>query len=225
MPRIASLPSSWQSPRVSVLNSMSQKTGSQAEDLRYMPGTRLIRRYMRGAISTLAGRFKLWRWRRAVVDSLALHRRGEARKDGLALVSVREKIEIRWRARLAHPWDLDLPDNKKEAAFVEQCHADTEAAIQRLFRALPGADVIDFKVLDVETDRTMLEGIVSRSDLVETEALAHSSIRMRLRQLGIREYLTDPYERTHSRSSHPYGTARPQASSNVLPSRHSADSR
>ena len=187
---------------------MPEKTGSQAKDLRYMPGTRLIRRYMRGAISTLAGRFKLWRWRRAVVDSLALHRRGEARKDGLALVSVREKIEIRWRARLAHPWDLDLPDNKKEAAFVEQCHADTEAAIQRLFRALPGADVIDFKVLDVET-----------------EALAHSSIRMRLRQLGIREYLTDPYERTHSRSSHPYGTARPQASSNVLPSRHSADSR
>ena len=175
------------------------------------------------SISALRERFRLWHWRRSVTNSLALHRRGEARKDGLLLVDVRQKLEISWRARSTHPWDCNLPDTRKEAAFVEQSLADTEAAIQRLFRTFPGADVLDFKVFDVESDRVLIEGIVSRLDLAEMEALAHTSIRMRLRQLGIKEYLSasDTQPRGYCRNR--AGTEQSPISSNVVPAQQAIE--
>jgi len=72
----------------------------------------------------------LWRFRRNVGDTLALHRRGEVRNDGLKLDGVSSHLEIRWRAREIHPWDRDLlRGGRKQAAFAEQALADTEAAI------------------------------------------------------------------------------------------------
>lgn len=175
---------------------------------------------LKDSLRALQNRFRLWRWRRRVIDSLALHRRGEARRDGLALVNIQEMLVISWRARPAHPWDWDLSEANREVAFIEQSLADTEAAIQRLFRAFPGAEVLDFKVLDVASDSVIIEGVVSRRDLIETEAVAHSSVRMRLRQLGIIERLTDLYM-WHQRE-YPAGTDQAQSSSNILQGRPAA---
>jgi len=60
---------------------------------------------------------------------------------------------------------------------------DTEAAITRLFRALPQVDVIDLSVLDQTTDDVLMSGTVCRSTLLQTRS--PQSVRMRLRQLGI----------------------------------------
>ncbi len=143
-------------------------------------------------VRTLLQRYNLWRWRRAVLDALALHRRGEARSDGLTLVSACESIEICWRARAAHPWDRHPDAGEHASAFSAQALEDTEAALLRLFEAMPGAESIEFKVLDRDCDLPIIEGRVSRGDFQETISSPIQSVRMRLKHLGIREYLSAP---------------------------------
>jgi hypothetical protein len=63
---------------------------------------------------------------------------------------------------------------------------DTEAAIIRLFDALPQIDIIDIGVVG-ETQSPMIEGTVSRRDLETARSLP--SVRMRLRGLGITYHL------------------------------------
>ena len=63
---------------------------------------------------------------------------------------------------------------------------DTEAAIIRLFDALPQIDVIDLSVIG-QTRAPMVEGTVSRCDLQVARPLP--SVRMRLRDLGIIDHL------------------------------------
>lgn len=46
---------------------------------------------------------QLARFRRSIAAALALNRRGEARSDGLLLVSFNNLLKIRWRARRLHP--------------------------------------------------------------------------------------------------------------------------
>ena len=140
-------------------------------------------------IEALLQKYDLWRHRRAIARCLALNRRGEARSDGLTLVSVGHRLEIRWRARGIHPWDKHLPEEERAAAFVEQSMLDTEAALFRLFQALPQVHVLDFKVLEPQSDRVIIEGSVSRPNLSDPEAARNLSIRMRLKRLGIREHL------------------------------------
>jgi hypothetical protein len=104
-------------------------------------------------------------FRRHIEHSLALHRRGEVRTDGLQSVSVVNRLEIRWRARDVHPWDAADRADVKARKFDEQLYSDTEAAISRLFRALPHVDVIDVEVLDRDYDIPIMAGTVDRSDL------------------------------------------------------------
>jgi hypothetical protein len=131
----------------------------------------------------------MWRHSRGIMRSLALHKRGEVRSDGLALVSACHRLEIWWRARGIHPWDWQMPEEARAAAFLEQSFIDTEAAIHRLFNALPQVNVLDIKVLAPQSDRVIFEGDVSRSILSDIEAPRPLSVRMRLKQLGIREHL------------------------------------
>jgi hypothetical protein len=72
------------------------------------------------------------------------------------------------------------------ALFEAQCMQDTEAAIIRLFDALPQIDVIDLSVIG-RTHGPMIEGTVSRCDLEMARSLP--SVRMRLRELGITYHL------------------------------------
>ena len=97
--------------------------------------------------------FDQWRCRRNVRRALALHLRGEARRDGLTLLRVRNRLEIRWRSRDIHPWDSDVPPERRAQLYHEQLVADTEAAIVRLFQRLPQIDRIDLQVLEPTSDQ------------------------------------------------------------------------
>ena len=121
--------------------------------------------------------------RRRVERALGLHLRGEVRRDGLKLNRFQNRLEIEWQARDVHPWDRDLPPERRLPLFVEQVLADTEAAISRLFNALPAVDVIDLRVLHPDSDTAIIEGTVFRSALNRNRHLL--SVKMRLLELGI----------------------------------------
>ena len=125
-----------------------------------------------------------YRYRRNVECALALHRRGEVRRDGLNPVNIATHLEIEWRARDIHPWDRSiLSPAERATAFVKQSLADTEAAVHRLFAALPHVDVISLKVLDQISENVIISGTVSRPAIsADAERL---SIGMRLMYLGL----------------------------------------
>lgn len=139
-------------------------------------------------------------YKRSINRALALYLRGEVRMDGLTPTSVATHLEIEWRAREIHPWDRDiLPVSEKTAAFVDQALHDTEAAICRIFTALPPLEVVKVKVRDRTSDNVILSGSVSRPDfLARDERL---SIGMRLLYMGITRHseasLLEPLEGTH----------------------------
>ena len=122
-------------------------------------------------------------YRRRIEHALDLERRGEVRNDGLQLGEMQHRLEIRWRARGVHPWDRHLPRDERHARFVEQALLDTEAAIARLFDALPEVDLIDLRVTDPSSDATMLSGSVHRSDFQSLQP--SPSVRMRLAEMGV----------------------------------------
>jgi len=124
------------------------------------------------------------RYKRSISRALALHLRGEVRRDGLIPIRSRTQFSIEWHARDVHPWDRGVlsPEERAEA-FVRQSLADTEAAICRLFEALPQVDVLTVKVLDRTEERVIISGSVSRPDFAaRDEQLA---IGMRLLYLGL----------------------------------------
>ena len=138
-------------------------------------------------LRTWRRKLQVLRYQRRIGHALALHLRGEARRDGLRLVGMCNRLEIQWRARDVHPWDRDLPPEVRASMFLEQCMADTEAAIFRLFEALPHVDVIELNVLGPTAGSVMMDGTVYRADLDKGGSLA--SVRMRLRNLGVSYHL------------------------------------
>jgi hypothetical protein len=133
----------------------------------------LIRRWRGGATSKSAG------------DALALNRRGEARRDGLDLISASQSLEVVWAARQLHPWDRTHTSVEQERLFTEQCYADTDAALQRLFLEFPEVDSIRFRVLRPGSDEQLLGGSVARSKVAQP-ASSGASARTRLWQMGVR---------------------------------------
>ena len=136
-------------------------------------------------IGALFRKLERWRHRYNIDRSLALHLRGEARSDGLSLIRVRNRLEVRWRATDIHPWDAQA--SNKAQLFGEQLLSDTEAVIFRLFKALPQVDLIDLKVFEPTSDTVIMSGVVHRSDLDTVRSLM--SIRMRLQQMGVSSWL------------------------------------
>jgi hypothetical protein len=133
----------------------------------------LLKKYLRG---------QGWH-RRRVELALELERRGEARKDGLQLEKMQNRLEIQWRARGIHPWDPHLPSDARQARFIEQALLDTEAAIARLFGSLREVDLIDLSVTDPESNATLPCGTVHRSDFQNVRP--SPSVRMRLIEMGV----------------------------------------
>src|SRR5579863_6798598 len=118
-----------------------------------------------------------------IEQALELPRRGGARKDGLQLGNLQHRLEILWRARDTHPWDKHLPPDVKHSRFIEQAMIDTEAALARLFKALPEVDLITLCVTDPVSEATILTGTVARSDFQNMQP--SRSVRMRLNQIGV----------------------------------------
>lgn len=125
---------------------------------------------------------------RKVERSLALHRRGEARSDGLRLSFARTILQIEWCAREIHPWDRDLPLDELERRFSTQCLYDTHAAISRLFAQIPAVDTIELCVRREPSQPPLLAGTVDREDFRHGD---YSSIGMRLRSLGLKFRMSD----------------------------------
>jgi hypothetical protein len=123
------------------------------------------------------------RYRWAVERALALHSRGEARRDGLKLTKLTNRLEIEWRARDVHPWDRDDPPERRALRYVRQSLSDTEAAIERLFQNLPQLDVISVTVLEHDSDTVIMTGTVYRG---EPEPAAELSAGMRLWKRGVK---------------------------------------
>jgi hypothetical protein len=125
---------------------------------------------------------KMARERKAIQDALALHRRGEVRRDGLNLISVSHHLEIEWRARDVHPWDRGTEDGEREVLFAEQSIADTDAALSCLFNELPEIDVIEFRAIHPDSYQRILAGTVERSVRPSSPGL---SARTELCQRGV----------------------------------------
>jgi hypothetical protein len=123
------------------------------------------------------------RYRRGIERALALHRRGEARRDGLKLKKLSNRLAIEWQARDVHPWDRHNPPERKGALLVRQSLADAEAAITRLFQFLPQIDVIALTVLDHNSESVIMAGTVYRS---AEEPDAELSVGMRLWERGVK---------------------------------------
>jgi hypothetical protein len=128
------------------------------------------------------------RLHRRVIKALALHKRREARSDGLSLNHFQNRLQIEWRAREVHPWDRDLPQARVARLFAEQCLKDADAALERLFATLPEIDVIEFKMLEPNSGASILSGTVTRSESMNVRA---PSSGMRLKQLGVTYRLQD----------------------------------
>ena len=124
------------------------------------------------------------RYKHDIDGALALHLRGEARSDGLDAIKLATQLQIEWRARDIHPWDRGLlsPGQRAEA-FVEQSLADTQAAIDRLFEALPQVDFISVRVLDRKSETVIISGNVSR--LAASARNENLSVGMQIHYLGL----------------------------------------
>ena len=142
---------------------------------------------MRQILQTFLRKFDVWHYHRRIKRALALHLRGEGRRDGLTAENVCSRLEIRWRARDIHPWDRHLPLDEREALFADQALADTEAVVLRLFERLPQVDVIELSVLDPISETLIATGAIHRSALNTTRPRL-LSVGMRVRELGIRYY-------------------------------------
>lgn len=135
-------------------------------------------------LETYVGNLDLRRYQRSLNRALALHLRGEVRRDGLTLTKACNRLEIQWRARDIHPWDRDDPPERHALLFAEQMLADTEAAIFRLFEALPQVDVIKLSVIGRGSEPPIISGTVHRSTLSAARR-GLMSVGMRLRDLGV----------------------------------------
>jgi hypothetical protein len=121
--------------------------------------------------------------KRGIERALQLQNRGEARKDGLQLVSTSTRLDITWTARDVHPWDRHGSQEQTGAQFVRQALNDAEDAITRLFDNLPDIDEIGVSVLESGSAKIIMAGTVHRSSLAKQTA---ASAKMRLMNWGIR---------------------------------------
>jgi hypothetical protein len=121
---------------------------------------------------------KASRDRKAIQDALALHHRGEARRDGLILIQASHHRKIEWRARDVHPWDRASEPGEREFLFAQQSMADTDAALSRLFDELPEIDPIAFRVTHPDSGHRILAGTVERSCRVPSTRGVSASTRL-----------------------------------------------
>lgn len=124
------------------------------------------------------------RLRRRVVKTLALTPRGAVFNDGLPLQKLSNHLEVEWIARDVHPWDGDLPPERRKELFAIEATGDTLAAIVRMFDHLPEVDTIRLRVLGPAAPHLpVLAGTAHRSDL---DAVARCpSPAMSLKLLGV----------------------------------------
>jgi hypothetical protein len=138
-----------------------------------------------GALLGYLSRVSAGRLRRVVRKALALTPRGFVPHDVLVLGELSARLRVEWRARDLHPWDRDLPAERRTVVLRDQALRDTDAAILRLFHLLPEMDAIDIRVLEPrEPHRLLLAGTVTRADVLATRSIASPGMRLRMMGVG-----------------------------------------
>jgi hypothetical protein len=124
------------------------------------------------------------RLRRRVVKGLTLTPRGAVASDRLWLRDMSLALTVEWYARDLHPWDCDLPAERRAEVFTSELMADTVVAIRQMFDRLPEVGVIDVRVLEPnEPHQALLAGTVHREDLSATQHCPSPAMNLRL--LGV----------------------------------------
>jgi hypothetical protein len=141
-------------------------------------------------VRTLTGIRERRRLRGRVVRTLALKSRGAIFNDGLPLRKLANHLEVEWFAREPHPWDEDLPPERRAERFVVESLSDTIVAICRMFDRLPEIDTIRIRVLGPnDPDKTLLAGTVHRADLHTSRRCPSPAMSLKL--LGIEYRVVD----------------------------------
>jgi len=157
-----------------------------------------------------AGTGRKWRkeWERRrlrnrVIKALTAAPRGGVTGDASLLREMSLSLKVEWYARALHPWDRDLPAERRVERFTAGLLADTVAAIQQIFERLAGIDAIQIRVLDpTEPHKTVLAGTVCRDDLHATRGCRSPAMSLKL--LGVQHHVTDGEEvRRSARSLEP----------------------
>jgi hypothetical protein len=119
-----------------------------------------------------------------------LARRGAVANDWLQLRQTSLTLKVEWQARDVHPWDGDLPADRRAELFTTTLMADTVVAIRQMFEGLAEVDVLQIRVLAPnEVEKTVLAGTVCRDDVDAAQAC--SSPAMRLKLLGLQFSLAE----------------------------------
>src|ERR1700730_1429665 len=91
------------------------------------------------------GRWERRRLRNRVIKALTLAPRGAVRDDGPRVREMSLALRLEWHARDIHPWDCDLPADRRAELFTEELMSETIAAIRQAFERLAEVDVIEIR--------------------------------------------------------------------------------
>jgi len=119
---------------------------------------------------------------------------GELSRGSLRLLRLEwrnESVACDWLARPADTWDLDLPQQVREANEAEQALRDAMAIRQMLFDALPGSDAAALRAFRPSAGGAhdlIIVGAANRGDHIPRKI---SSTAMRARLAGFQFWLQD----------------------------------
>jgi hypothetical protein len=100
------------------------------------------------------------------------------------------QLQVEWHARDVHPWDQDLPLERRAELFTDQTIADTDTVVTTLFRLLPEIGTIAVQVRTPEADGdVILAGTINRASIAACRPVL--SARMRLKMMGLRYGMSD----------------------------------
>src|SRR6202043_55788 len=95
-------------------------------------------------VQWLRGRERRRLWNR-LTNALELRPRAGESKDHPSLSNVSAYLEIEWYAHDIHPWDGDLPPERKATLFAEESLTHTAVAIRHAFERFPEVDAIGIR--------------------------------------------------------------------------------
>jgi hypothetical protein len=116
--------------------------------------------------------------------------RGGVAHDTAVLREMSLSLKVEWYARDLHPWDRDLPVERRAELFTAELMADTVVAIRQIFERLAEIDAIQIRVLEpTEPHETVLAGTVCRDDLNATRGCPSPAMSLKL--LGLQYRVSD----------------------------------
>ncbi len=130
------------------------------------------------------------RLRNRVTRALTMAPRGGVANDSSLLREMSLSLKVEWYARDLHPWDRDLPVERRAEVFTAELMADTVVAIRQIFERLAEIDAIQIRVLEpAEPHKTVLAGTVCRDDLNATRDCPSPAMSLKL--LGLQHRVSD----------------------------------